>query len=117
MYYPAGNFVKDSKTNKVTMLRPAVFTCGCGSVTARLGSILQFVNIRSNQIDQIRPNAIALAKEWIQQEGLYEKCPLLKQHVFGIFITPKGEWLDLNQGTTQDVAERFRKIYDEYSNN
>lgn len=99
------------------MLRPAVFSCGCGSVTSRLGAILQFVDVRSNQIDQVKPKAMTIAREWLTQEGLYDKCPLLKQHVFGVLISPKGEWLDLNQGTPQSVAERFKKIYDEYRNN
>lgn len=116
MMHPlGGNFV--AKDDHIEMLRPAFFSCGCGSITARLGSVLQFTKIHSNQLDQVRPAALKIAKDWLAQEGMYEKCPLLKQHVYGVFISPKGEWVDINQGTSQSVAERFQKLYDEYRNN
>lgn len=110
-----GNFVKED--DHIKMLRPAFFSCGCGSIISRLGSVLQFVNLHSNQLPQIKPNASVIAKEWLKQEGMYDKCPLLNQHVYGVFITPDGKWLDISQGTTQNVAERFKALYDEYSNN
>lgn len=108
------NFVE--KDGKVKMLRPAVLTCGCGQVTSRLGSILQYTRFRSNQLDQIKIKSNALARRWCEEMGLYETCPLLKQHVFGIFVTPKGEWFDINRGTSMSVAERMQQAYDEYSN-
>lgn len=101
------------KEDKIIMLRPAVFTCGCGSITARLGSVLNFAGLSSRTVDQVRPQALKIAKEWLAQEGMYDKCPLLKQHVYGVLITPSGEWLDINQGAANIVGEKFAKMYKE----
>lgn len=112
MYYNKQNFIKND--GHVTMLRPAFFTCGCGSITSKLGSVLQYCNIKSNQLDQVRTVQSPIAKEWLAQEGLYDKIPLLKQHVYGVLITPDGDWLDISQGAPVNVAERFQKMYLDY---
>lgn len=106
---------KESQTHEVTMLRPTFFSCGCGSITARLSSVLNFVNVSSRELSQAKPLQHELARRWLTQEGLYDQIPLLHKHVYGVLIDNKKtdgkyRWCDVNAGTPQKVAEQFRSI-------
>lgn len=114
MLFSKPSFQEDELHN-VTMLKPTFFSCGCGSVTARLSSVLNFVNLSSAQLSQAKPLSNELARRWLTQEGLYEQIPLLKKHVYGVLIDNKltdgkHKWCDVNAGTPQDVAKQFRSI-------
>lgn len=100
---------------KIIMKHPTFFSCGCGSVTARLSSVLQFVPLSSRQLYQAKPKSMRMAKEYLQQEHLADYIPLLKQHVYGVLIDNKltdgkHAWADINGGAATTVAANFRRI-------
>lgn len=108
-------FFTRNEDNSITLNTPIFITCGCGTITARLSSVLQFINMSSRSLNQVKIRQHKICKEWLEQEGLYDKIPLLKQHTFGILISNKkvnGEykWVDIQSGTTTNVAERFKDI-------
>lgn len=114
MIFSAPVFQEDDKHN-VIMLKPTFFSCGCGSITARLSSVLNFVNMSSRSLPQAKPLANELARRWLRQEGLYDQIPLINKHVYGVLIDNKltdgkHRWCDVNAGTPQDVAKQFRSI-------
>lgn len=101
----------EEKDGKVTMASPTFFHCGCGSIRARLASVLQYVNLSARQINQCNPSASTIAKKYLQQEGLYDEIPLLKKHTYGFLLDNKSNrWVDINQGAATAVAQQFREI-------
>ena len=89
----------------------------CGSIRARLATVLQYVNISARQLNQITPQASTIAKRYLEQEGLYDEIPLLKNHTFGVLIdnkltNGKHRWVDINAGAATEVARQFKEILD-----
>lgn len=112
MFITDKNFVINKETNKIEMVKPILFSCGCGSVTASLASVSQFL---ATKVTQVRPAHHQIAKDWLKQEDLYEQIPLLKKHTYGVLIdnkltNGKHKWVDLNAGAPIVIAERFKDI-------
>lgn len=105
------NFVEDPTTNTIKMKSPTLFTCGCGSITARLATILPYTGISHAQLNQIKPAHHRLAKQWLVQEGWYKKLPVLNTSTYGILINTKGDFCDINAGATVKCAEKFKEVY------
>lgn len=105
----------EEKDNHIEMKAPTFFSCGCGSVRARLGSVLQYVGISARHLNQCNPMASSIAKRYIEQEKLKEYVPLLNKHVYGVLIDNnltdgKHRWVDINAGAAIEVARQFREI-------
>lgn len=110
MEFPRLSFVE--KDDKVEMIPNAVFvSCGCGSTNARYVTVLSITGIPSRMVDHVKPATHKLAKRWLEQEGYYEKIPGLSKKVYGFLINKNGEWLDINDYTTVDCANRFKEVY------
>lgn len=107
----------EEKDGKIIMKAPTFCSCGCGSVRARLASVLQYVNISARQLNQVNTTGSTIAKRYLEQEGLYDEIPILKKHVYGVLIdnkltNGKHRWVDINQGAATSVAQQFREILD-----
>lgn len=105
----------EEEDGKIVMKAPTFFSCGCGSVRARLASVLQFVNISARQLNQVNAAGSTIAKRYIEQEGLKKEIPLLSKHVYGVLIDNKltdgkHRWVDVNAGAATEVARQFREI-------
>ena len=105
----------EEEDGKIVMKAPTFFSCGCGSVRARLGSVLQYVNISARQLNQVNAAGSTIAKRYIEQEGLKKEIPLLSKHVYGVLIDNKltngrHRWVDVNAGAATEVARQFREI-------
>ena len=103
------------ENDKIVMTAPTFFSCGCGGITSRLGSVLVYVNLSARQLNQVKPAAHRIAKEYLEQEHLYDYIPVLKKHQYGVLIDNKltdgkHRWVDVSQGATLEVAKRFREI-------
>lgn len=87
----------------------------CGSIRARLASVLQYVNMSARQLNQINPSSSTICKRYLEQENLKKEIPLLSKHTYGVLIdnkltNGKHRWVDINAGASKDVAARFREI-------
>lgn len=101
----------EEKNDHINMLAPTFFHCGCGSIRARLATVLQYVNISARQLNQINPSASKIAKRYLEQEGLYKEIPFLNKHTYGFLLDNKSHrWVDINQGAATSVAQQFREI-------
>lgn len=105
----------EDDNGKIKMTAPTFFSCGCGSVRARLATVLQSVNISARQLNQVNTPGSTVAKKWLEQEDLYKQIPLLSKHVYGVLIdnkltNGKHQWVDVNQGAAVEVAKEFRRI-------
>ena len=105
----------EEKDGKIEMKAPTFFSCGCGSVRARLASVLQFINLSARQLNQANTMGSVIAKKWLEQEGLMKEIPLLSKHVHGVLIDNKltdgkHRWVDVNAGATTEVAKKFKEI-------
>lgn len=105
----------EEEDGKIVMKAPTFFSCGCGSVRARLGSVLQYVNISARQLNQVNSAGSTIAKKYIEQEGLKKEIPLLSKHVYGVLIdnkltNGKHRWVDVNAGAATEVAKKFKEI-------
>lgn len=103
------------KDGHIEMLAPTFFSCGCGGIQARLSSVLVYVPMSARQLNQAKPKALQVAKDWLKQEGLFDEIPLLNKHQYGVLIdnkltNGKHAWVDVNQGAATHVAEEFRRI-------
>lgn len=112
--YLDGNFTRD-KDGHITMKNPTFFSCGCGSITARLSSVLQYVPLSARQLAQAKPKSMMIAKQYLQQEHLADYIPVLKNHVYGVLVDNeltdgKHRWVDVNKGAAPMVAREFRRI-------
>ena len=107
----------EEKDGEITMLAPTFMHCGCGSIRARLATVLQYVNMSARQLNQITPQSSTIAKRYLEQEGLYKEIPLLNKHTFGVLVDNKltdgkHRWVDINAGAAIDVANKFKEILD-----
>lgn len=105
----------EEEDGHITMLAPTFFSCGCGSVRARLATVLQYVNISARQLNQVNSMGSSVAKRYLEQENLNKEIPLLKNHVYGVLIDNKltdgkHRWVDINAGAAVDVAKKFKEI-------
>lgn len=105
----------EEKDGKLVMTAPTFFSCGCGGITARLSSVLVYVNMSARQLNQAKPAANKIAKRYLEQEKLYDYIPLLKKHMYGVLIdnkltNGKHRWVDVNAGAATQVAAQFREI-------
>lgn len=105
----------EEKDGKIVMKAPTFFSCGCGGITARLGSVLTYVNMSARQLNQVKPAAHVIAKRYLEQEHLYDYIPVLSKHQYGVLIDNKltnGKhlWVDVSQGAATEAAKRFREI-------
>ena len=105
----------EEKDGKIIMKAPTFFSCGCGGITARLGSVLQYVGITGRQLNQVKPAAHVIAKRFLEQEHLYDYIPVLSKHQYGVLIDDKltnGKhlWVDVSQGAPTQVAQQFKEI-------
>lgn len=105
----------EEKDGKIIMKAPTFFSCGCGGITARLGSVLTYVNMSARQLNQVKPAAHVIAKRYLEQEHLYDYIPVLSKHQYGVLIDNKltnGKhlWVDVSQGAATEAAKRFREI-------
>lgn len=105
----------EEKDGHIEMLTPTFMHCGCGSVRARLATVLQYVNISARQLNQITPQASTIAKRYLEQEGLNKEIPLLSKHTYGVLVdnkltNGKHRWVDINAGAATQVAEKFKEI-------
>lgn len=105
----------EERDGKIEMLAPTFVSCGCGSVRARLATVLQYVKMSARQLNQVNLPGSTIAKRYIEQEGLYDEIPLLKKHTFGVLIdnkltNGKHKWVDINAGASTAVAAKFREI-------
>lgn len=105
----------EERDGHIEMKAPTFVSCGCGSVRARLATVLQYVNISARQLNQVNLPASAVAKRYIEQENLNKEIPLLKNHVYGVLIDNKltdgkHRWVDVNAGATTEVAKKFKEI-------
>lgn len=87
----------------------------CGGIQARLSSVLVYVPMSARQLNQAKPKALQVAKDWLKQEGLFDEIPLLNKHQYGVLIdnkltNGKHRWVDVNQGAATHVAQEFRRI-------
>ena len=105
----------EERDGYIEMLAPTFFHCGCGSIRARLATVLQYVNISARQLNQINPASSTICKRYIEQENLNKEIPLLKNHTYGVLVdnkltNGKHRWVDINAGASTDVAAKFREI-------
>lgn len=106
------NFKVDPTTHHITMLKPAFYSCGCGSISSRLASVLQFVKLSSKDLVKVRTKSQLTARKYLEQEGMYKKIPKLNNKVYGILLHPDGRYVDINDGTTIAVAKKFKELLD-----
>lgn len=107
----------EEKDGKIIMKAPTFFSCGCGGITARLGSVLVYINMSARQLNQVKPAAHVIAKKYLEQEHLYDYIPVLSKHQYGVLIdnkltNGKHRWVDVSQGAATEVAKRFKEILD-----
>ena len=110
----------EEKDGKVKLTGPCFLSCGCGNVTARWATISQNLVFR---LPQGKPKASRIIHDWIEQQKLTEKYPVLKQHTFGVVVaeTENGiETVDIMNGATPKVAEKIGQLirsHNEYRRN
>lgn len=111
----------EEKDGKVNLTGPCFLSCGCGNVTARWATISQNISFR---LPQGKPKASRIIHDWIEQQNLANKYPVLKQHTFGVVVaeTDDGvEAVDIMNGATPKVAEKIglliRRSNEHRSNN
>lgn len=105
----------EEKDGHIEMLAPTFFSCGCGSVRARLATVLQYVKMSARQLNQVNSMGSSIAKRYIEQEHLKDYIKLLDKHVYGVLIdnkltNGKHRWVDINAGPAIDVAKQFKEI-------
>lgn len=108
MIIPQLPFVREG--DKVRLTAPVFLSCGCGSVTAQWASIQQNLATR---LPQGKPKSAKIISDWLKQEGLNEKWPVLKQHTFGIVVaeTDKGfEMVNIMSGAPTKVAQEVGRL-------
>lgn len=105
----------EEKDGRIIMTAPTFFSCGCGGITARLSSVLIYVPLSARQLNQVKPAAHKIAKQYLEQEHLYDYIPLLSKHQYGVLIDNKltdgkHRWVDVSAGAATETAKRFREI-------
>ena len=96
--------------DKIVLTGPVFLSCGCGNVIARWASVKQNLATR---IPEGKPKSSRIIYKWIDQEGLKEKYPVLKQHTYGVVVahTDRGiEGINIMAGATMKVAEEIAQL-------
>ena len=100
----------EEKDGKIRLLGPCFLSCGCGNVTARWASVSQNLATR---LPQGKPKSSRIIYNWLTQEGMRDKYPVLKQHTFGVVVaeTDKGfECVNIMDGAAPKVAEKIGQL-------
>lgn len=107
MNIPQLPFIKEGDQVKLT--GPCFLSCGCGQVIARWATIQQNLVAR---LPHAKPKSSTIAKEWIKQNKLDEKYPILKQKLYGVVVaeTDGIEAINIMEGTTMKTAERIADL-------
>ena len=108
MMIPQLPFIKEN--DKVRLTGPVFLSCGCGNVTARWATVQQ--NLLT-KLPQGKPKSSKIVNEWLIQEDLKNKWPVLKQHTYGIVVaeTENGfEMVNVMAGATNKVAEQIADL-------
>lgn len=108
MNIPQLPFVREGDRIKLT--GPVFLSCGCGNVTARWANIQQNLTTR---LPQGKPKSAKIINEWLRQEGLDAKWPVLKLHTFGIVVveTDKGfEMVNIMAGAPVKAADEVGRL-------
>lgn len=108
MIIPQLPFVREG--DHIKMTGPVFLSCGCGSVTARWANIQQNL---ATKLPQGKPKSAKIIDEWLKQEGLYARWPVLKLHTFGVVIveTDKGfEYINVMAGAPVKAAEDIGRL-------
>ena len=109
MNIPQLPFTRD-ETNKVTLNGCCLLSCGCGNVISRWANVQQNLSTR---IPQGKPKSSRIIYDWIEQEGLKEKYPVLKMKQYGVVVgkTEEGiEVVDIMKGAPVKVAEQVGSL-------
>ena len=95
-------------------------SCGCGNVNARWATIAQNLATR---IPQGKPKSSRIINNWLEQNELKKRWPVLKNHQYGIVVaeTDQGfEMVDIMSGATSKVIENIASLirrHNEYISN
>lgn len=95
-----------NKDGVVVLTEPVLLTCGCGSVVARWATLRQFLP----HIPEVKPKTSKLVVKWIEENDMYNKCPLLKLRTYGVVVSPDGKWIDTMSGATMKVVEEVKRL-------
>ena len=79
----------------------------CGNITARWATLQQSLATR---LPQGKPKASKVIHNWLTQEKMWDKYPVLKKHTFGVVVaeTENGfEAVDIMNGSTQGVTNKI----------
>lgn len=70
----------------------------------------------AHKLPQGKPKSSKIITEWINQEGLRDKWPELKQHTFGLVVaeTPDGfKKVNIMNGATNGVLQQIAQLLEE----
>ncbi len=99
--------------DKIELTSPVFLSCGCGGVTARWATIQQNL---VTKIPQAKPKASRIVSDWIRQNDLKNKWPLLTKHQYGIVAgeTADGfKMVDIMSGATSIVINQIAQLVKE----
>lgn len=111
MIIPMIPFTKEG--NKIFLSGPVFLSCSCGGVVARWATVQQSLP----HIPHCKPKASRIVYDWLTQEKMWEKHPILKQHQFGVVVaeTEKGfELVSIMEGTTFKTAEKINQLIERH---
>lgn len=100
----------EEREDRVILTGPCLLSCGCGNVIAKWASVQQNL---STKIPQGKPKSSKIIAKWLVQEGMSTKCPILKQHAYGVVVaeTEKGfECVDIMTGAAPKIAEQIGRL-------
>lgn len=95
---------------KTRLVGPIFLSCGCGNVIARWASVKQNL---ATKIPEGKPKSSRIINDWLIQEGLKDKFPVLKQHTYGLVIanTTEGiEGVNIMVGATMKTSEQIAQL-------
>ena len=90
--------------------------CGCGSISSKVKTILQYEKIID--VDKVKVTMSIALRRYIQLTGLDAKCPSLKRGTYAVLIDPINKtFLDLNDRsrTLDDTKKEAYKMAEEYN--
>lgn len=95
---------------KIILTGPCFLSCGCGEIIAKWASVAQ--NLRT-RIPHGKPKSSKIIHRWIVQEKMGDKCPVLKQRIYGVVVaeTENGfEFVNISLGASPRVAEQIGQL-------
>lgn len=110
MMFPGNELPFKREEDKVRLTGPVFLSCGCGQVVARWATVSQNL---ATKLPQGKPKASKIITEWLQQENLKEKWPVLSQKQYGVVVgeTDKGfEMVNIMDGVAMKVAEKVADL-------